>query len=274
MSLSLLAEALCFGVVIGGVLGLTGAGGGILAVPLLVFGLGLQMHEAAPIALLATGLASAIGALLAWRDHLLRYRAALLVAGVGMLTVPLGVMFAHHLPNEPLLLAFAALLMFIAVRNLRTTPDVAVGPPPSCVTNPVDGRFQWTAVCARVLAASGAFCGLLSGLLGVGGGFVIVPALRRYSDLSMAGIVATSMGIVALLSAGAVFSASVAGTMQWPIAAPFAAGAIGGMLLARRLAPSIGAARLQRGFAILCLITAVLLIARTFDLLPVSAGGA
>lgn len=263
-------EALLFGAVIGGVVGLTGAGGGMLAVPLLVFGLGLHMHEAAPVALFATGLSSAIGALLAWREHLLRYRAALLVAGVGVVTVPFGVALAHRLPNEPLLLAFAAVLIFTALRGWRGKVSALSEPQPSCVTDPVDGRFRWTVPCARVLATSGALCGLLSGLLGVGGGFVIVPALRRWSNLGMASIIATSMGIVALLSAGAVFSASLAGVVPWSIATPFAAGAVGGMLLARRWSARLEGPRLQQGFALLSLIVAALLIARAFGFSAVS----
>ena len=72
------------GAIIGAVLALTGAGGGILAVPLLVFGLGLSMVEAAPVGLLAVGLAAAVGAVLGLRRGLVRYRAALFIALIGM----------------------------------------------------------------------------------------------------------------------------------------------------------------------------------------------
>ena len=73
------------GAIIGAILALTGAGGGILAVPLLVFGLGLSMVEAAPIGLLAVGLAASVGAVLGLRQGIVRYRAAGFVAGIGIL---------------------------------------------------------------------------------------------------------------------------------------------------------------------------------------------
>lgn len=78
------------GLVIGAILALTGAGGGILAVPLLVFGLGLSMVEAAPVGLLAVGLAASVGALLGLRQGIVRYRAAGFVAGIGILLTPWG----------------------------------------------------------------------------------------------------------------------------------------------------------------------------------------
>lgn len=263
MSPELLAEILLLGSVIGVVIGLTGAGGGILAVPMLVFGLGLTMHEAAPAGLLAAGLASAVGAFMAWRAHVLRYRAALLVAAVGIVTVPLGVWLAHRLPNAPLLVAFAALLTFTGLRTLlsggRTSTDLSRA---RCVTHPEHGRLQWNVPCARVLAATGAICGVLSGLLGVGGGFVIVPALRRYSNLEMDSIIATSMGIVALLSVGSVASASLAGAMPWPLALPFAGAALPGVLVGRRYSARLGGRRLQQAFAVVSLLVAVLLVVR------------
>ncbi len=76
------------GVLIGVILALTGAGGGILAVPLLVFVLGLSMVQAAPIGLLAVGLAAAVGALLGLRQGIVRYRAAGFIAGIGILLTP------------------------------------------------------------------------------------------------------------------------------------------------------------------------------------------
>ena len=71
--------SLLMGAAVGIVLALTGAGGGILAVPLLVFGLHLQMSQAAPVGLLAVGLAASVGALLGLREGVVRYRAALLI---------------------------------------------------------------------------------------------------------------------------------------------------------------------------------------------------
>ena len=100
------------GAIIGAVLALTGAGGGILAVPLLVFGLGLSMVEAAPVGLLAVGMAAAVGALLGLRQGVVRYRAAAFVALIGIATAPFGLMLAHQLSNAPLALTFAMVLVY------------------------------------------------------------------------------------------------------------------------------------------------------------------
>src|SRR5207253_6030479 len=102
-----------FGVVMGLVLGLTGAGGGILAVPALVLGLGWSMTQAAPVALFAVGSAAAVGAIDGLRHGLVRYRAALLIALLGALFSPLGIYFAHRLPEKVLMILFSLLMVIV-----------------------------------------------------------------------------------------------------------------------------------------------------------------
>lgn len=254
------------GTLIGGILALTGAGGGILAVPLLVFGLGLSMTEAAPIGLLAVGLAASVGAVLGLRQGLVRYRAALFVALIGMCATPFGLLLAHRLPNAPLALGFSAVLVYACVRMLRKARRELRGEAPCagrqvqpCVLNPVQGRLRWTLPCARALAFTGVFSGLLSGLLGVGGGFVIVPALGRYTNLDARSIVATSLAVIALVSLGCVLSASVSGVMHWAVGVPFAAGAVGGLVVVRACAGRLAGPRLQQGFAIVGIAAALLM---------------
>ena len=111
--------ALALGAIIGLVLALTGAGGGVLAIPMLVFGLHLPLQQAAPVGLVAVGLASAIGAFLGLRQRIVRYRAAAVIGIAGMLMAPIGVFMAQRLPNRPLLAAFALVLMYTAWRMLR-----------------------------------------------------------------------------------------------------------------------------------------------------------
>ncbi|HJU70210.1 MAG TPA: sulfite exporter TauE/SafE family protein, partial [Paucimonas sp.] len=89
-------SALILGIIVGVVLALTGAGGGILAVPLLIFGARLGVAEAGPIGLLAVGMAATLGALLGLRAGTVRYRAALLVACAGMLFSPAGIWLAQR----------------------------------------------------------------------------------------------------------------------------------------------------------------------------------
>ncbi len=241
------------GLIVGLILALTGAGGAILAVPLLVFGLHLTMVQAVPSALFAVALSAALGALIALRRGLLRYKAALLIGAVGILFAPLGLWTAHHVPNTPLSILFAVVLGLVALRmylqarrELSGRTTASTRPPPPCLLDPAIGRLRWTVPCARALAWSGAVAGFLSGLLGVGGGFVIVPALRRYTDLEMPSVVATSLAVMALVTGGGVATAALTGHVEWNIASPFAAGAIAGMQSGRLIANRIKGPRLQQ----------------------------
>lgn len=257
------------GAVVGLILALTGAGGGILAVPLLVFGLGLSMTTAAPIGLLAVGLSAAVGAIMGLRQGIVRYRAAALIATLGVAVAPAGQWLAHRLPNAPLAIAFAAVLAYVAVRMLRQAHvhlRTGVAPEPRnmrpCVVDPRDSRLHWTRPCARALAGTGVVSGLLTGLLGVGGGFVIVPALNRNTDLDTKSIIATSLAVIALVSIGSVASATWSGQMQWALGAPFAGGAVLGLVAGRLVAHRVAGPRLQQAFAVVALIAAALLVWR------------
>ncbi len=258
-----LALASALGSVIGLVLAFTGAGGGILAIPLLVFGLHLPVQQAAPIGLLAVGLASVLGAGMGLREGVVRYRAAGLIGGFGVLLAPAGVALAQRLPNQPLLVAFAFVLGFVAARMLRPPSKIDLSAKDApCLVNPQSGRISWTWPCARALAATGGVSGLLSGLLGVGGGFVIVPALERHTDLSVRSIHATSLGVIALVSASGVSAALLHGSFDWSVALPFAGGAACALLLGRRIARGWDPARLRQGFAWISLLVAILLLVR------------
>ena len=253
--------AMLLGGVMGLVLGLTGAGGGILAVPALVLGLGWSMTQAAPVALLAVGSAAAVGALDGLRHGLVRYRAALLIALLGALCSPIGIYLAYRLPEKILMGLFSLLMMLVAWRMLRRE---APAPGPSdhgsaswgqknCLLNQQTGRLAWTAKCSATLAALGAVTGVVSGLLGVGGGFLIVPAFKQLTDVQMRGIVATSLMVICLISAVGVVGALRAGVVIDATGGAFIAAAIVGMLVGRGVSGRVPARLLQVGFASLCL---------------------
>lgn len=256
------------GLLVGFALALTGAGGGVLSVPLLLFVLHLGMAQAAPVSLLAVTLAAGIGAWLAWRNRVLRYRAAGLMATAGLLCAPVGQWLAARLPEPPLMLLFAGVLAVAATRTLRQATrelrgEEGVRPANApCRLDPATGRLHWTSRCAVVLALAGALAGLLSGLLGVGGGFVLVPALLAATDLPMKAVVATSMGVIALVCAGAALSAAVQGRMPWEVALPFAGGAVAGLVGGRAWARRLSGPRLQQGFGVLSLGVALAMVVR------------
>ncbi|MEQ1557131.1 MAG: sulfite exporter TauE/SafE family protein, partial [Gallionella sp.] len=213
----MLLLALTLGALIGIVLGLTGAGGGILAVPALTLVLGWSMTQAAPIALLAVGGAAAIGALHGFKKGLLRFRAAVLIALSGMLAAPLGQYAAQHLSEHYLIMIFAAVMLIVAARLWRSNSaqtlsydEISESARPRKIKLKT-GRIDWNVSSVITLILIGLLTGFTTGLLGVGGGFIIVPALLRCSNIRLDGIVATSLMVIALVSGGAFLSAWTTG---------------------------------------------------------------
>jgi len=263
--MDLLPLAAVLGLVVGLILALTGAGGGILAVPLLVFGAGMSVAQAGPIGLLAVGMAAALGAMLGLRDGLVRYRAALLIAAAGMLLSPAGLWAARQVDGRWLGVMFALTLLYVAFRTWRQAAGRGAArgtDKPVCVRGEDTGRFVWTRPCMRVLGLSGALAGFLSGLLGVGGGFVMVPALQRYTDLTMKSAVATSLAVIAIISAAGVATSAARGGVDWLTATPFAGGALAGMLGGRSLAARIAGPALQKAFAAVSALVALGMVAK------------
>jgi uncharacterized membrane protein YfcA len=262
--------SILLGAIVGVILALTGAGGGILAVPFLIFGLHLTLAQAGPIGLMATGVSAALGAALAHRIGIVRYKAAALMAVSGMLLAPVGIWAAARVPTRPLTVLFAAVLLYVAYRTYRkaadadpSKPDGGSKPFTPCKLDDRSGKFIWTISCARILAGWGLMVGFLSGLLGVGGGFVIVPTLQRYTDLDMRSILSTSLAVIALVSVSGVVSSALSGGMNWQVALPFTGGSVVGMLAGRAVGARLSGAALQKGFAVLCVIVAISLTARS-----------
>ena len=260
---------LLLGLTVGVILALTGAGGGILAVPLLVFGVGLSMAEAGPIGLLAVGLAATLGAVMGLKNGTVRYKAALLIAGAGIVCSPLGLWLAQRTPNRPLTIMFAIVLMYVAFRvyqrslacSSESKPPVTSKPPP-CQLDVNRGKLNWTRPCAWALTVSGIVAGGLSGLLGVGGGFVMVPALQRYTNLTAQSVLATSLAVIALVSISGVAASSATVHLQWAVAIPFSIGALAGMICGRLVAAKLSGPNLQKGFAIVSAVVAVALLVK------------
>ncbi len=256
------------GALVGIIMALTGAGGGILAVPLLVFWLHLSVAQAAPLALLSVGIAAAVGAGIGLRTGAVRYRAALWIGAVGIVLAPLGVWLSHHLHGSLMHVLFGVILLAVAYRTYVKAREVDADNAtpktkrPVCLCDGETHRFIWTQRCTAVLALIGAVAGLLSGLLGVGGGFVIIPALQRTTDLAMESIVPTSLAVIALVSLAGVVSSVGTGAFDISLAIGFATGSAAGMIAGRLVASRLAGAVLQRGFAIVCVVVAIGMIAR------------
>ncbi|MDS0796067.1 sulfite exporter TauE/SafE family protein [Burkholderia pseudomultivorans] len=254
--------SLILGSLVGAVLGMTGAGGGILAVPALVAGMGWSMQQATPVALIAVAGSAAIGTAEAWRRRLVRYRAALVMTAAGMPMTSLGVRLAHRLPQRLLMLMFALVMLVVAIRLLRQAARGAIVSTESrwCVAriDPDSGRIAWNPLSALSLAATGALTGLMTGLLGVGGGFIIVPMLRKLTNITMHGIVATSLMVIALVGIGGIASTMLQGAAP-PIefTALFTVTTALGMVTGRMVARKLSVRHIQMGFAGILVLIAV-----------------
>ena len=249
-------------------MGLTGAGGGILAVPLLVFGLQMSVTQAGPVGLLAVGISATLAALIGLGKGLVRYRAATLIAGTGILLAPLGVWLAQRLNTSVLGVIFAAVLAWVAYKTLKDAGAVAAGAEqirlaPPCLRDAENGRFVWTSKCAQFLTVSGAIAGLLSGLLGVGGGFIMVPALHRYTDLTTRSVVATSLAVIALVSLAGVGSSITTGQLDLAVALPFALGAAVGMGAGTVLSTRLSQKNLKLSFAVICAAVSIAMVVKS-----------
>ena len=259
------------GILVGLLMGLTGAGGGILSVPLLVFALHLPVAQAAPIALSAIALAAGVGALLGLKNKILRYKAAGFMAMFGLLLSPAGLWLAQRIPNAPLLILFSCTLFYSSINLYKQASREVLGigdasrKPPPCLLDPSIGKLAWNIPCARALMFSGGIAGFLSGLLGVGGGFVIVPALKRYTDLPVQSIVATSLGVLAIISAGGTLFSAASGNFDLALAAPFSLGALGGLLIGGAFGKKMSGPRLQQIFAVFTFAVAISLMIKGFN---------
>ena len=257
--------SVAIGLFIGLVLALTGAGGSILAIPLLMLGLHLSLQQAAPIALLAVLLAAIIGTFQGLYKNTVRYKTALLIASFGVAFAPLGVWVAAQLPSYILSLIFAAVMLYVAWhmwRQSATQTTQQNNPDMPCMVNKVTSRLYWTAACTRRLVATGLFAGFISGLLGVGGGFVIVPSLRKASNFTMQTVVATSLMVVSIVSIVSIVSYHFTAPLKWAIAIPFVLSTVVGLLIGSQFSHKVPTKISQRGFAILAILAALMLIVR------------
>lgn len=235
------------GLVIGVLLGLTGAGGGILAVPALMTTQGWTVAQAAPVGLLAVTLSALVGTFEGLFKRIVRYRAALWIALISIPTARYGVHLADIVSPVWLTLAFSLVMLIVAYRIFfNKVTDHGNAP---CKVNQSTGRLIWNVKTASFLAGIGVVAGLLTGLLG-GGGFVIVPALRKFTDLDMRSIVATSLMVIFLIG-GVSISAHVLDGFQYPVSVTltFVLACIVGMLIGRSLMQRIDSNKVQKIFA-------------------------
>lgn len=265
---------LVFGGLVGFALGMTGGGGSILAVPLLVYGLAIAPQEAVGISLAAVGMTALVGAVARIRTGEVEIGTGVTFALAGMLGAPLGTWIATILPEHVLLLSFAGLMLVVAVRMWRRSshrPEAAAGKESGDEPHVARRRCERDAAghlrldtrCGATLIGLGLTTGVLSGLFGVGGGFVVVPALVLFTGMGIHHAVATSLLVIALVSAAGVTSHVVAGqSVSLAVSGLFVVGGLVGLWLGQRAGKRLAGPQLQKLFAAAIVMVAVFVISQ------------
>ncbi|EAQ00645.1 hypothetical protein JNB_10739 [Janibacter sp. HTCC2649] len=273
MSLQLLPLALPLGLLIGLSLGALGGGGSILTVPALVYVLGQDPRSATTGSLLIVGVTSLIALVPHARAQRVRVGQGLLFGALGTGGSFAGSALASHVAPQVLLSGFAGLMLVVALIMLARARHVADGSAASDPSvEPILTLRPLSCACPRAakVVVTATAVGLLTGFFGVGGGFLLVPALILAMGFPMPVAVGTSLLVIAVNSGTALVArASVGGTnLDWPLIAMFTAAAIVGSLIGGRLASRVTPAHLARAFAVLLIAVAMYTAARSIPHLP------
>lgn len=222
-------------VLVGVTLGLLGGGGSILMVPLLVYVAGMDAKEAIAASLVVVGVTAAVSVVGHARAGRVRWRTGLLFGVAGMAGAFAGGWIGGHLPGKLLLAAFALIMLATAVAMLRggRTPDPA--------------KAHTELPVGRVLL-DGVVVGLITGLVGAGGGFLVVPALALLGGLPMGVAVGTSLLVIAMKSVAGLTGYLTTVSLDWPLVGAVTLAAVVGSQVGARLVDRIPADALRRAF--------------------------
>ncbi|MGH8120846.1 MAG: sulfite exporter TauE/SafE family protein [Gammaproteobacteria bacterium] len=266
-----------FGVIVGLSLGLTGGGGSIFTVPLLIYGIGLAPLQAVPVSLVAVSLTSLIGAVQTFRERLLAWQPAVVFSLGGMIGAPLGVLWARCLDEIWIITGFAILAITVGVymwRRAIVDPAAThvvrayvhgADEGPVCRLTP-EGEFRFGTPCAIILSTAGIGTGILSGLFGVGGGFLIVPMLVMITRMGIHRAVATSLVIISVVGLTGAVTSLLHGDVMWGTLLPFVSGGAAGMISGRYLAARIAGDTLQEIFAGIIVLLGIGMLVHAFSI--------
>jgi uncharacterized membrane protein YfcA len=231
----LIALTVTLAVVVGLTLGLLGGGGSILMVPLLVYVAGMEAKEAIAASLVVVGVTAAISVVGHARAGRVRWRTGLLFGVAGMAGAFAGGLLGGHLPGQLLLIAFALVMLATAIAMLRGRKNVDAS------------KVHAEVPVGRVLL-DGVVVGLVTGLVGAGGGFLVVPALALLGGLPMGVAVGTSLLVIAMKSFAGLAGYLATVPIDWALTGAVTAAAVVGSLVGARLVDRIPADALRRGF--------------------------
>jgi len=243
------------GFLIGLSLGALGGGGSILAVPVLVYLAGQSSKQATATSLVLVAISAAVGMVPHWRAGRMRLGSGAVFGLAGVGGSLLGSHWNDAADPDALLLAFAGLMLIAAFAMFRRTRAVAAGPDEAASTEPTVVRLD-AATVVKVLLA-GTFVGLLTGFFGVGGGFVIVPALVLALGFSMPEAIGTSLLVISINAVVSLSTRLQGGNLEWSVIVPFAVSSVAGVLVGSRLAGTYNPKVLQQWFVGLLVVVAL-----------------
>jgi uncharacterized membrane protein YfcA len=252
------------GFLIGLTLGALGAGGSILAVPVLVYAAGQDPREATATSLFLVGSAALVGVAAHWRDGRVKLSTGVVFGLTGVGGSLLGTAVNRGIDEDLLLLGFSGLMLLAAWRMRVGCPTCTkvgeqreVAPPPGGgVATAVRAPTRSAASRAVVVVLAGTAVGFISGLFGVGGGFVIVPALTLLLGLAMPQAIGTSLLVIAINAAVALAGRAASATIDWAVTIPFTVAAMSGVLAGGHVADRLDADRSLRWFSALLVAVA------------------
>ena len=244
------AAALVPGVLIGAALGLLGGGGSVLTVPIFVYVLGFEPKPAIAMSLAVVAVTSAVGTTGHWRAGNVNLRIALVFGGVAMLGTVLGVRLSRFVPGPTQLVIFGAVMLAAAVFMLRGRLPCGedIG---RCVASPV--------LLPVKVVPGGLLVGVLTGMVGVGGGFLIVPALVLMR-MSLREAVGTSLLVITGTCVVGFLGYLGHVRLDWTAMAFIAAGTVPGVALGGYLHQFVPQSILKRGFATFLVIMAAFIL--------------
>ena len=261
------------GVIVGFSLGLIGGGGSILAVPLLLYLVGLSsIPNAAHVALGTTALAVGINAYINSYMHLRKRnvapRVGTLFAGVGLIGALLGTYLGHITPGESLLFYFAIAMIVLGVYMgfFRHAASAGSREEVDRVLEAASRCPKLTRRVATIVAASGFLVGLISGYFGIGGGFLIVPALMFSSGLCIARAIGTSLLSVGTFGVASGLEYAVYGDTLFIISALYVVGGVLGGYAGTGLAVKAPKKTLQRAYGIIIVLVGIYMIFKVLHL--------
>ncbi|MCC6718803.1 MAG: sulfite exporter TauE/SafE family protein [Acetobacteraceae bacterium] len=250
--------ALLSGGVVGFTLGLIGGGGSILAVPLLLYVVGMDdPHRAIGTTAVAVAFNAATGAVSHARRGNVRWPTAAVFSAAGILGAAIGSTLGKQFDGQRLLTLFALLMIVIAALMLRRRGG----------EDAADAKLTWRRT--GKLAAVGLGVGMLAGFFGIGGGFLIVPGLVLATGMPMIAAVGTSL--ISVFSFGLTTAANYAlsGLVVWPVAGLFILGGLGGGVAGSRLAHHLSSRRnaLNRVFAAVIVVVALYMLSHSLGMI-------